>query len=178
MNDYFDYPVPFWREIKKECPYPYKFSDDLMDKLDAVFLSPTHKWGVMYSETRRRHDVRMMAQVLYSYVVWARENMAQIGGAIDNIIPQITVTMWRKWLMVQKRYGRVEDFDRYYATHVKNLRRGVARMVEEMVRVIDNGEFVAHMDDMVKRRQGVGLRERRKPTQEGSKRFEYYADSE
>ena len=176
-SDYFDYKVPFWREIKSAHPYPYRFSEELQAQVDLIMRSPRHKWGILYAEQRWLSDRNEMLQVIYSYVMYARDNMSTIGGAVDNIVPQITVTMWKKFLGVHKRYKRGLVPTQYYPTHVKHLRSGVALLVEEVDKAVRSGDFVVDSADMCKARRDVSARGRKLATQEGSKAFEFYADS-
>ena len=96
-SEYFDYKLPFWRDIKEEFPYPYRFKGGaLSDKVDMVFMSPTHKWNKEYGKHRWASDRTAMLQVLYSYVKYLMAYPAQVGHCFDNAVPQITVTMWKK----------------------------------------------------------------------------------
>lgn len=179
-NDYFEYKVPHYSALRDEVTPPYQFDKRMLDAIDFLFCSPTHKWGKVFGVQRWRSDVNEMAQVLYVYIMYGQNNLNSIGGALDNIIPQICVGMWRRFLGNNNtKYGRDNDFDRYYTTHVKRLRKGLVPIVEQMQYVIRDKRYIMHMDDMVKKRQGVGLRERRScGTHEGSARFEYYANTE
>ena len=157
-SEYFDYKVPYYREIKEEFPHPKQFSEDFLDKLDKIFLSPRHKWSEVYYNQRWVWDRNEMAQVLYSYIRYAQTYPQQIGHAIDNIIPQITVTMWKRFIWRNKHYRKFVP-DRYYKTHVKKLESGIGRLIDDMQKIILEKDYIWHDDDMVKVRKGKGLRE-------------------
>ncbi len=100
-----------------------------------------------------------MAQILFSYIRYAQTYPQQIGHAIDNIIPHITVTMWKHFIGRNKYYrGFVPD--RYYKTHVKKLESGIGRLIDAMQKIIIEKDYISTNDSMVKVRKGVALRDR------------------
>ncbi|OQX58590.1 MAG: hypothetical protein B5M52_05130 [Helicobacteraceae bacterium 4484_230] len=172
-SEYFDYKVPYWSEIKKQYDAPYKFKKDFTDKVDALFSSPRHRWSKKYTDMRWDCDANMMAQVLYRYVRYARDNMASIGGSMENISPQVTVTMWKKLLGLHKTYKRTV-IQRFYAAHVARLHARVADLMEEMVRIQDEKDYWWHYTDMRKNKKVHSPAS----LKEGGRHFEYLASLE
>ena len=161
-NGYFDFKVPFWNEIKGEYKAPYRFEEELLVELDKVFCVPQHRNARLYIERRGLTDRNEMAQVLYKYVRYGQDNISSIGGALDNIVPQVTVAMWRRFIFNNgTHYGRTSGYTRYYAAHVAKLRVGVGRLLELMQVAIKDKAYIMHYDDMVKQRHGLGLHERK-----------------
>ena len=171
-SEYFEFKLPHKKALHKEYQIPYRFKEDLLAEIDRVFMSPRHKWHAVYAKHRWSSDRNEMAQVLWLYVRYGRDNMASIGGSLDNIKAQIAVAMWKKMLGTNKRYKRVV-WDKYYSTHVGVLHSGVGRLIELMIKVQDDGAYWQTHGDMRKHDRPA-----RNATQEGSKRFEYYANTE
>ena len=157
-SEYFDFKVPQFYEIKEEFQYPYMFREEFLVEVDKVFMSPRHKWSEVYYKQRWLSDRNEMAQVLFSYIMYAQTYSTQIGGAIDNIIPQITVTMWKRFVGINKGLRGFKP-DRYYTTHIGKLESGVGRLIDLMQKIILDKDYIWHNDDMVKVREGKGLRE-------------------
>ncbi len=165
-REYFEFKLPYLHEMREEYRPPYMFSDDMRESVDKVFLKHNHKWHKEYLAQREKGyiwDNNEMCQVLYSIVMYAKNNLNSIGGEMDNALDQITVSMWKRFLANNNsKYGRDNNFDKYYTTDLKiNMRKGVSKLVDEMLTVIDTHDYIYHHDDMVKVRKGVGLRDRR-----------------
>ena len=132
-----------------------------------VFLKHVFRWHKVYLAQREKGyvwDDNEMCQVLFSYVMYGRANLASLGGEMDNILDQVTVTMWKKFLGNNAgSYGRDNDFDAYYASDLRvAMRKEVSGLVDMMMQVIETDDFIITGDSMAKVRKGLGVHERRK----------------
>ena len=169
-TEYFEYIIPFWKDLKKEVEAPYRFEDDIMDNLDRLFSSPRHKWHKVTQVRKTKYMKHYLAYILYIYVKYGRDNMSLIGHSLDNITGQICVTMWKH--INNFHYGK-DELDEYYPTDLDYLVPKMGLLVEKMIKIQNDKKYIWSNDDMVKVRKGIGLRETRARTQEGQPYFEY-----
>ena len=161
-KEYFDYDTPYMNEIREEFreDIPYRFEEEFLNELDLVFMNPRQKWVELYGKYRWKSDRNEMAQVLYIYVRFSMKYPQQIGHSIENILPTITVNMWRRFIGNQKFYKRLGNdiLNRYFATNISKLQDGVGRLSESMIDIIRHKKYIHKYDDMVKVRKGIPLR--------------------
>ena len=103
-----------------------------------------------------------MAKGLYLRVKYFKEHPQQFGGAMDNIAAELLVGMWKSFLFINKQYRKVE-YDKYYKTDMKLLELVKGKLFDEIELEFANNRVIMSGDDMVKKREGVGLREKRVP---------------
>jgi len=161
-TDYFAYPLPFVDQLREMYPTPYRFSKELTDFIDYIYKHPYNKYRELYADIRRSHDANDMAKRLYLNVKYYLDHPQQFGHAMDNIAPECLVGMWKTFIGINKR-ARTIGFKRYYATDMKLLKLVKGRLFDLILEEIKEEKFYMTNDDMVKRRHGVGLRERRVP---------------
>lgn len=159
-NDYFDYPLPFSRELREIYDTPYRFSDELTEYIDYLFKHPYNKNNKIYANTRKDWDPNDMAKALYLRVKYYLDHPQQFGHAMDNIAPQCLVAMWKRFIAINKN-ARKTHFKKYYPTDMKLLKLVKGRLFDLILEEIATKKFYMTGEDMMKRREGMGLREKR-----------------
>ena len=160
MSKHFDYPVPPLWELREMYETPYRFSKELRESCDLLWKHPkVNKWNILYGNVRRDTDPNDMCKVAYLTVVYAMEHPAQYGGAIDNCMDVVLVRMWKNFLGLNKRL-RGQVYSQYMPTPVGKM-LSVARggFLDLLITEIDEEKMHMSNDDMVKEREGIGLRE-------------------
>ena len=162
MNNLFSYPLPHVWELREMYPTPYQFSPELQKSADLLFKHPrVNKWNQLYGEQSVPTSANDMCKVAYLGIKYALDHPAQFGGAIDNCMDGVLVMMWKNFLGISKTM-RGHKYARNHKTPVTKmlpLAQGV--FLELMMKEIENNKMIMSGDDMVKKRKGLGLRERK-----------------
>ena len=181
QTNYFEYSLPYTSELRELYITPYRFSKELRDYINYMYLHPKHnKYHTIYSAHHTEWISNDMAKVSYLMIRYYQDYPQRYGHNIENILPQIIVSMWKTFLSINKQLNQV-TFKQYYPTSMKLLTLGKGKFLDIILNDIEKQNIIYHPDDMVKRREGVGLRERRTKNlsmQEGGKQFEYLCSLE
>jgi len=186
----FDYPIPLNNELDK----PYRTNPKLLKLIDYIFRHVKFEHRRLYIEVSTagtRTLTKDMANVAVAITRHFIDNPQQYGHKMENIMMQIIIRMWKqtfKHCILQEK-----PLDKYYAAKFQllTIENG---LWEELIRTVDNKDYIQHGDDMVNKRIGVisnttgkqvGLRERKNnkihspaSLKEGGKQFEYLASLE
>lgn len=170
-KDYFAYPTPFLTELREMYQTPYRFSKGLRDYVDYMFSHPYNKHNGVYHRLHTRWDSNDMLKRAYLIAKYYLDHPQQFGNSMDNVAPAMIVYMWRGFISMHK-VVRGAEFTQYYPAKMKILTIGEGRFLDMLLDEINNNKMIMSEDDMVKRRKGVGLRERR--TGYSEKALRYY----
>lgn len=171
MN-YFEYPTPFLVELKEIYQVPYRFSKEIRDYINYIFVHPrqNHRHHKLYANLHQEYDSNDMAKPVYLLVKYFIDNEQQFAYNMENIKDQAIVSMWKTFIGIHKHL-RGQQFNKYYTAPMK---LSMDKLFELMIDEITNNKMIMHGDDMVKKRVGKTLRERSPASmKEGGKEFEY-----
>ena len=160
-SGHMDYLLPFTSELK----LPYRAKMGLKRKIDYLFRHPkfpkAHRERFIdVSTSGSRVLVNDMAIRAIALMQEFMDNPQQYGHNIANIEFQILLRMWRQVYKHCKLQSR--DIDEYLG--MKMVLLGVENgLWEELMRVVQEQDYIATGDSMVKQRKGVGLRDTKKP---------------
>ena len=179
MIEHFTYPVPTNKELEELDLVPYRTNAVLHRKIDFLFrhVSFMHrKLFIDVSTSGSRQLINDMSTKAVAITRYFIENPQQFGNKMDNIHLQILVRMWKQTF----RHCKMQniELDKYYATKMKlmSIDNG---LIEELIRTIDEKDYIQNGNDMVKIRNDIGLRDNHRGSlKEGSKHFEYLAGLE
>lgn len=182
--EHFAYITPFNKELRASKLIPYRTNQELESKVRWIFSHPKfkhHKVFTDISDSGSKALVRDMANlgvaIVRHYVIYPQ----RYGHKLENIELQILIRMWKQVTKHAKMQG--VGLTKYMAVDMKLLTMDNA-LFDEMLRTVQEKDFIQHNDDMVKRRNGIGLRERREPVKkkrgykDGSPYFEYLCNIE
>lgn len=171
--DHFAYPLPFNDELDELKLRPYRTNSELERKIQQVFMSSKFKWSQLFfdvSTSGSRMLIRDMGRVAVACTRYFLAHPQQFANNMENIHLQILVRMWKQ-VFNHCRFQEVK-LDRYLSTTLKAVSVDNG-LLEELVRTVEQGDFIQHNDDMVKKRVGKGLREHNPASlREGDKHFE------
>lgn len=178
-KNFFIYSSPYTSELKELYITPYRMSRELRDSIHYMFSHPVHNatWFKVYNSLVVDTDTNEMAKVAYLLLRYYLDHPQQFGHNVENITPHVIVRMWKVFIGMHKQFRGVK-FEEYMTTNMKMLKLANGSFIEILISDIKQYNMIYHYDDMVKRREGVGLRERKKSMREGSKHFEYLANLE
>ena len=172
-KDYFEYPLPRLYELKEMYQSPYRFSEELRTQVDYIFLHPYNKYNKLYDKLHKEWDSNDMLKSAYLNARYFLDHPQQFAHEMDNIASTMIVCMWKAFLSLNGHL-RGNKYDMYYAAKMKLIPIMQGKFYEMLLDDMDKGNIIMHNDDMVKRREGKGLREQNKASLlEGSKHFEY-----
>jgi len=177
------YLVPFNEELN----VPYRAPKKLKDMVVYIFSHPKvpkaqRQLFLDVSSVGSRglvNDMSVCAIAMCRYFV---ANQQQFGSSMENIQFQVLRRMWIQvfnHMWKQERTEHTEDEWKYLGIKFRmlSIENG---FWDELLRVVKDEDYYQTNDDMVKVREGVGLRERmndkvsdRASLREGSKHFEY-----
>ena len=169
-KDYFDYPTPKLFELKEIYLVPYRFSDELQAQVNYLFLHPYNKHNKIYDKLHRRTDANDMLKSAYLNARYYMDNPQQFAHSIDNIAPQILVSMWRAFFSLNKHL-RQNDYPIYYVTDMKLVDLVRGKFMDLLIDEIQNKKYMMKPKEAKKRT-------RNKATVEGSVYFEYLCSLE
>ena len=185
--EHFAYPLPFNSEFKELNLIPYRTNKTLKDKINYLFSHVTFEHRQLYidvSTSGSRGLVNDMSCIAIACIRYYMMYPQQFGNKIDNIHMQILVKMWKQTFRHCKM--QYKELDKYYATKMK-LMLMENGLIEELIRTVQEEDYIQCYDDMVKHRDviskitgnKVGLRDRVSyGTHEGGATFEYLASLE
>ena len=101
-----------------------------------------------------------MLKHAYLIVRYYQQYPQRYGHSIDNIVPHAITAMWKSFLGMSKQFSKVE-LKKYYPASMKLLVLGKGKFLDVLLSDIDTGNIIYHSDDMIKRREGLDLRERK-----------------
>jgi hypothetical protein len=158
---HYDFPIPFNKELRELNLIPYRTNKELIDSIDYIFSHPYNTHNKLYQETKEfsRYNLQIkMGNTAVGVMRYFLDNPNQFGNSIDNIHMQILVRMWKDifyFIKLEKR-----ELDKYYSTKLKLLSIDNG-FIDILQKTCIDKDYIQHYDDMVKRREGVGLRERK-----------------
>lgn len=155
----FDYPVPYNQELRELYPTPYRFSEKLTNYADYMFNHPYNTHHKIYSNLKKPTDANDMVKVAYLVTKHYLDYPQQYGHSLDNISAAIIVRMWKSFINLHKHLRYVQ-FDKHMPTKMKILTIGEGMFFDILLEDIRTNNFIMHADHMVKKRKGIGLRER------------------
>lgn len=185
-TEHMAYLVPFNEELN----LPYRAPKKLKDMITYIFSHPNlpkshRQLFIDISQVGSRtliNDMAVRAIAMCRYFV---ENPQQFAGSMENIQFQV---LRRMWVQV---FNHMHKQERYPSEEIENGEwkyLGVKYKMlsiengfwDELLRVVNENDYYQTNDDMVKRREGLGLRERKNNKEhnpgslrEGSIHFEY-----
>lgn len=180
-----DYLLPFTSELT----VPYRAKQPLKDKILYIFTHPTlpkrnRDLFRKVSTQGSKALVNDMACVAIALVKYFTEHQQQFGGSMENIEFQVLRRMWlQTYRNLYRQNSKLDEDWKYLGTSMRmlSIENG---LWDELLRVVKEQDYYQTNDDMVKKRQGVGLRERRKEgvgkasLREGGAYFEYLCNLE
>ncbi len=185
--EHFAYPLPTNMELRESELIPYRTNARLKRKIDYLFRHVKFEYNSLYidvSTSGARTLTTDMSNIAVGATRYFLQNPQQFAHKLDNVTLQIIVKMWKQTFKHCKLQEK--ELDRYYATRMKLL--GIDNgLVEELIRTVEEKDFIQHNDNMVKKRttispltnKPVGLRDKVSyGTHEGSKTFEYLCSLE
>lgn len=173
-----DYLVPH----NNELDIPYRASKKLKDAIHYIYSHPTvpkrqRKLFLEVSQSGSRELVNDMAVRAIAMTKHFLDNPQQYGHSMNNIHFQILRRMWKQifsHMWKQSIHPEQQETEWKYLGITFKMLSIENNLLEELIRVVKEKDYIQHSDDMVKKRTGVGLRQRRGlGTHEGSKNFEY-----
>ena len=172
-KDYFEYPTPKLYELKELYKTPYRFSEELRSKVDYIFTHPYNKYNKVYDNLHKEWDSNDMLKSAYLNTTYYLDNPQQFGHALNNIAPQIVVSMWKAFLSLNKHL-RNNQFDMYHEAQMRLVPLVENILLEPLLADITNKNIIISSEDMIKKRKGKKPRESNRASMtEGSKTFEY-----
>jgi hypothetical protein len=172
-KDYFQYPVPLSYELRELYKSPYKFSDELREYVNYMFTHPYNKYNKLYHNLHTEWDSNDMLKPAYLMAMHYMKYPQRYGHAMDNIADTMLVRMWKQFLHLHKHLRGVQ-FSSYMPTKMKMLTIGNGLFLEKLIDEINSGVIIMSSDDMIKKREGKGLRESAHASmKEGGREFEY-----
>lgn len=183
--DHMAYLVPFNNELDP----PYRVPKKLKEMISYIFSHPTlevkrRKLFIDVSASGSRVLTNDMGRVAVAMCRHFVNNKAQYGHSLENIQFQIIIRMWRQVFNHMFKQSRIDEIDKYLGAKMMLL--GIENgFWDELLRVVIEEDYYQTNDNMVKVREGVGLRERRKDKlhnpaslKEGTTHFEYLCSLE
>lgn len=184
--DHMAYLVPFNKELK----LPYRAPKKLKEMITYIFSHPNlpkshRQLFIDVSQIGSRGLVNDMAVRAIGMCRYFIENPQQFGNSMENIQFQVLRRMWTQifnHMHKQERYPtqEIENGEwKYLGVKYKmlSIENG---FWDELLRVVKEDDYKQSPDDIVKRRNGLGLRERKNDKQhnpaslrEGTTHFEY-----
>ena len=159
MN-YFEYTMPHKSELEELFITPYRFSKELTECTYYIYSHPKHnKYNKLFVSLAKETDPNSMIKTPYLMVRYFLAHPQQFNHNISNIAPHIVSSMWKTFLGLNKRL-RGAQFNQYYPASMRMLTLTKENFLEIILRDIANHNIIYHGDEMVKIREGVGLRER------------------
>lgn len=177
--EHFAYPLPFNSELYEQGLIPYRTNKVLKDKVHWLFSHVKFEHRELYLEVSSmgsRGLLNDMARVAVGAVRYYLMYPQQFGRKMENIHLQLLVKMWRQTF----RHCKYQEkkLDKYYATKMMLMAIDNG-LLEELIRTVEEKDYIQHGDDMVKKRVGKGLREQNRASmKEGSSNFEYLCSLE
>lgn len=173
-KNYFEYTIPFNDELSNMYISPYRFSKELRDSAQYMFSHPVYnaKYHKLFYNLCKEFDTNDMLKRPYRQLRYYIDYPQRFGHNVENVIPHMLVSMWKTFIRLHKNLRGVE-FNDYMKTNMQMVELAKGNFIDIFLSDIKNMNIIYESDDMIKPREGIGLREKRKATQEGSKYFEY-----
>ena len=145
---YFEYPVPMSQELRGMIDAPYRFSKELRDQVDYIFSHPTlNDLGKFYAKHRRDFISNDMLKPAYRVVLYFMQNPNQFAGAIDNILDDIAVKMWKIFI----NFAKLEDDNfGYKRTPMKVMKLMKGKFMDMLLDEIRNKKYVMHPNELLR----------------------------
>lgn len=176
-NNYFEYSVPYLNELQQEYITPYRFSQELRNSVHYMFAHPVHnRHFKLFVEHERKWDTNDMLKHPYLVMRHYLEHPQQFGNSVDNIIPHMIVAMWKAFMSIHRKKRGLKT-SRYLPTSMGMIKLANGRFIEQFLSDIDTQNIIYSSEDMVKRREGLDLYERKK-VRTTNKHFEYLCSLE
>jgi len=162
-KEYFEYPVPPTYELQENHITPYRFSKELQDYTIYMFQHPTKfKFREIFIQLMKPSDANDMLKSAYLVIKEYQANPQRYGHSLNNVVPTLVVRMWKSFLGIHKRL-RNQVYTNYYPADMKILLLAEGKFLDIFLSDIESGNYYGTNDEMVKERDGIGLREKRKP---------------
>lgn len=150
-------------ELKELGLIPYRTNKQLEDMIWFIFTHPHYVHRDTFQEVALDGSKGLVKDMACKAVGVMRHFLAnpqQYGHNADNIHMQILVRMWKQ-VYRHKKFQRKSVTD-YMAAKMRllSIENG---FIDELMRTCSDKDYIQSGDDMVKKRDGVGLRERREP---------------
>ena len=173
-----DYLLPHNNEIRDLIPY--RTNKQLEAKVEYLFSHAHFVHNKLFNDIRTsgsRTLVRDMSKVATGLMRYFMQYPQQYGDNIENIEWQILIRMWKQTF----KHTRLQKVELSYYAGTKQMLLGIDNgWVDELQRTVDEEDYYATNDSMVKKREGVSLRGKRNNKKhnpasliEGEKHFEY-----
>jgi len=167
-KELFEYPTPKQYLLKEEYPTPYRFSKELRDHVNMLFSHPHNQYHKLFYNKHREYDSNDMLKPAWRILQDFRANPQYYKHKLENIHENILKDMWSTFLSLHKFRGN--QFKSYKPMKLRWLDIGGGNLLDLLLKE----EPMMSGDDMVKKRDGLELREsHRAGMKEGSKAFEY-----
>lgn len=157
---HFDFPIPFNSELRSEDLIPYKTNKKLEDSTYSLFTHPSFKYNKLaynilnkYPSTINQLAVLAVA-ILRHYYLYP----TQYGNKIENIELQIIVRLFKK--LVQK--SKISENQIKYLPTKQSILKHSEQFFDILQETCEASNYYQTADDMVKKRPGIGLRERKR----------------
>ena len=154
FKDYghFEYPIPFNSELRELNLIPYRTNAPLKRKVDYIFRHVYNPYNKDFIELSTSGDRKLVEDMATRAVGVMRHFMLypqQYNHKAENIHLQVIVRMWKQTF--RQRTMQNKPADMYYPTKMKliSIENG---LIEELIRTIDESDYIQHNDDMVKKR--------------------------
>ena len=178
MKPLFDYPIPQYYQLYKEYGKPYRVSEQLKAEIHKIFSHPHHPHHEFFYKNHNDDDLNNMGKVAYVYTLEFLNNPQQYGHSIENIHMQMLVSMWKVFIGVTKYFKWIPP-EEYMKVKSKLLKINAEPFLTECMNEVNQNRVIMSGDDMVKKREGKGLREsNRASLKEDGKYFEYLSGLE
>jgi len=160
-KEYFEFPVPPTWKLREDFIVPYKFSQELQDYVVYMFQHPSKfKFREVFIRLMKPSDANDMLKSAYLVIREYQANPQQYGHSLNNILPTLVVRMWKTFLGIHKQM-RNEVYTKYYPMDMKTLLLAENKFLDIFLEDIRTGNYIGSSDEMIKIREGVGLRDRR-----------------
>ena len=164
MKNLFEYPVPFNSDLREDIISPYRFSEELVSHTIYMFQHPNFEHRDIFIKLHLESDAHDMLKSAYLITRNYQLNPQHFGHALNHVVPQIVVNMWKCFLGLHKILRGVE-YDRYYKLKAKYIHKFENKFMDILLDDMKKQNLTYHNDDMVKRRvdkygKDVGLRDR------------------
>jgi len=160
-KNYFEYTVPPHWELKEMYIVPWKFSAELRAQVKLLFEHPKYsRFRELFTRLARETDYNDMLKVPYCIIRYYQDHPQQFAHSMNNVVPHIIVAMWKSFLKMHKQMRNVV-LTQYYAVSMQLVPLVEGRFLDIFLSDIETGNIIYHVDDTIKRRVGVGLKEKR-----------------
>ncbi len=157
----FDYPTPPVWELQEMYITPYRFSKELKAYVRYMFEHPKYsKHRKVFAKLATEDDLNKMLKNPYLIIRHFSDHPQQYGNEMNNIVSHVVVAMWKTFCNIHRSLDK-DGFGDYKPTSMQLLVLGKGKFLDMFLHDIKERNIFMTDDEMVKERDGVGLRERR-----------------